>query len=82
MVEIFSIFFQLNHEGQVYILSQTLNLFTPFLFTTIRSKTVNSEIFTRVFDADPDEMLHSAEIHLGLYCLPKYTFRGCQYTKG
>ena len=56
MVEIFSIFFQLNQEGQVYILSQTLNLFTPFLFTTVRSKTVNPEIFARDLESDPDEM--------------------------
>ena len=32
--------------------------------------------------ADPDEMQHYAAFHLGLYCLPKYRFRGFQYTKG
>ena len=26
--------------------------------------------------ADPDEMPHYAAFHLGLHCLPKYTFRG------
>ena len=32
--------------------------------------------------ADPDEMQHYAAFHLGLHCLPKYQFRGFQYTKG
>ena len=32
--------------------------------------------------ADPDEMQHLAAFHLGLHCLPKYPFRGFQYTKG
>ena len=32
--------------------------------------------------ADPDEMQHYAAFHLGLPCLPKYPFRGFQYTKG
>ena len=31
---------------------------------------------------DPDEMQHYAAFHLGLHCLPKYPFRGFQYTKG
>ena len=30
--------------------------------------------------ADPDEMQHYATFHLGLHCLPKYSFRGFQYT--
>ena len=28
-----------------------------------------------------DEMQHYAAFHLGLHCLPKYPFRGFQYTK-
>ena len=32
--------------------------------------------------ADPDEMQHNAAFHPGLHCLPKYPFRGFQYTKG
>ena len=32
--------------------------------------------------ADPDEMHHHAAFQLGLHCLPKYLFRGFQYTKG
>ena len=28
------------------------------------------------------EMQHYAVFHLGLQCLPKYAFRGFQYTKG
>ena len=32
--------------------------------------------------ADRDEMQHDAAFHLGLHCLPKYLFRGFQYTKG
>ena len=31
--------------------------------------------------ADPDEMQQYAAFHLGLYCLPKYLFRGFQYIK-
>ena len=31
---------------------------------------------------DPDEMQHYAAFHLGLHCLPKYPFRGFQYTRG
>ena len=31
---------------------------------------------------DPDEMLHYAAFHLGLHCLPNYTFRNYQGTKG
>ena len=30
----------------------------------------------------PDEMQRFAEFHLGLHCLPKYPFRGFQFTKG
>ena len=32
--------------------------------------------------ADPDEMLHVAAFHWEIHCLPKYPFRGFQYTKG
>ena len=39
-------------------------------------------VFILVNSADPDEMQHYAAFHLGLHCLPKYTFRGCEYTKG
>ena len=31
--------------------------------------------------ADPDEMQHYAAFRLGPHCLPKYPFRGFQYTK-
>ena len=31
---------------------------------------------------DPGEMQHYAAFHLGLHCLPKYPFRGFQYTNG
>ena len=31
---------------------------------------------------NPDEMQHHVEFHLGLHYLPKYPFRGFQYTKG
>ena len=31
---------------------------------------------------DPDEMQHYAAFYLGLYCLPKFPFRGFQNTKG
>ena len=32
--------------------------------------------------ADPDEMQNASAFHLGLHFLPKYGFRGFQYTKG
>ena len=32
--------------------------------------------------ADPDEMHHYAEFHLGLHCLKKYPLSGFQYTEG
>ena len=32
--------------------------------------------------ADPYEMQHYAAFHQGLYCLPKYLFRGFLYIKG
>ena len=32
--------------------------------------------------ADPDERQHNAAFHLSPHCLPKYPFRGFQYTKG
>ena len=39
-------------------------------------------VFTIANIAGPDEMPHIAAFHLGLHCLPKYLFRGFQYTKG
>ena len=39
-------------------------------------------VLTLSNSADPDEMQHYAAVHLGLHCLPKYPFRGFQYTKG
>ena len=41
-----------------------------------------SEDFVFVNSADPDEMSLYAAFHLGLHCLPNYSFRGCQYLKG
>ena len=38
--------------------------------------------FTLTNSVDPDEMQHYAAFYLGLHCLPKYPFRGFQYTKG
>ena len=32
--------------------------------------------FVKANSADPHEMLHSTAFHLGLHCLPRYTFRG------
>ena len=37
--------------------------------------------FTFTNSVDPDEMQHHAAFHLGLHCLPKFPFRGFQYTK-
>ena len=33
-------------------------------------------------NAEPDEMQHYAEFHLGLQCLPKCPLWGFRYTKG
>ena len=38
--------------------------------------------FVRANSAEPDEMPHYAAFHLGLGCLPKYLFKGVQFTKG
>ena len=37
-------------------------------------------VLTLANSTDPDEMQHYAAFHLGLHCLPKYPFRGFQYT--
>ena len=37
--------------------------------------------FTFTNSVDPDEIQHFAALHLGLYCLQKYSFRGFLYTK-
>ena len=39
-------------------------------------------VFIMANNADPDEMQLHAAFHQGLHCLPKYPFRGFQYTKG
>ena len=39
-------------------------------------------VFISATSADPDEMPHNVAFHLGLHCLPKFSFRGFQYTKG
>ena len=39
-------------------------------------------VFIIANSADPDERPHYATFHLGLHWLPKYPFRGFQYTKG
>ena len=40
-------------------------------------------LFTLITNSvDPDEVLYYATFHLGLQCLPKYPFRGFQFTKG
>ena len=31
--------------------------------------------FVLAFSVDPDEIPHYAAFHLGLYCLPRFTFR-------
>ena len=39
-------------------------------------------MFVLTSSADPDEMLHYATFHLGLYCLPTYAFMSHKYTNG
>ena len=43
---------------------------------------LSEDLFTFTNSVDPDEMQHYAAFHLDLHCLPKYPFRGFQYTKG
>ena len=38
--------------------------------------------FTFTNSDDTDEMQHNAAFHLGLHCLPKYSFRGFPNIKG
>ena len=38
--------------------------------------------FVLANSTDPEEMSHHVAFLLGLHCLPKYPFRGFQYTKG
>ena len=38
--------------------------------------------FVLANSADPDEMPQCAAFHLGLHCLPKYPFKGFQFSKG
>ena len=37
---------------------------------------------SKLYRADPDEMLHHAAFHLGLHCLTKYLSTGIQNEKG
>ena len=39
-------------------------------------------VFVFASSVDQDERLHYAAFHLGLHCLPKYSLRNQQYTKG
>ena len=39
-------------------------------------------VFVLANSGGPDEMSQSATFHLSLHCLPKYSFRCLQYTKG
>ena len=57
------------YEGLQVIISKNLLLFSLKIHFVL----ANSE--------DPDEMPHNVAFHLGLYCLPKYLFRGFRSTK-
>ena len=37
-------------------------------------------IFILAKNEDPDDMLQNLAFHVGLHCLPKYSFRSYQYT--
>ena len=56
-----------------------LNVYTLFQYDVFLSLKIVLIIANSV---DSDEMQHNAAFHLGLHCLPKYLFRGFQYTKG
>ena len=40
------------------------------------------DCFSLPKSADPDEMPQNVAFHLGLHCLPNYTFMNFQYKKG
>ena len=68
---------QLTCDGLLYILrNQRLYFPTEFQFLSLKIVLALENI------VDPNEMPHNAAFHLGLHCLPKYPFRGFQYTKG
>ena len=48
----------------------------------LRCISVLEDCFNLRNSVDPDEMQHNAAFHQGYHCLPKYPFRGIQYTKG
>ena len=51
-------------------------------FSKLSGISVPDVVLILANSADPDEMQHDVAFHLGLHCLPKYLFRGFQYTKG
>ena len=53
----------------------TINLawFTVYINIPTKIEFLSLKVTNRV---DPNEMQHYAAFHLGLYCLPKYPFRG------
>ena len=54
---------------------------TQVEFSKLLCMSVPQDCFILANSADPDE-IHYATFHQGLHCLPKYLFRGFQYTKG
>ena len=55
----------------------SFNCFSEYVF--FLSLKINFVVTNR---ADSNEMPLSVTFHMGLHCLPKYPFRGFQYTKG
>ena len=51
-------------------------------FSKLRSVHIPQNCFTLTYNADPDDMPHLAAFHLCLHCLPMYSFRSLQYTRG
>ena len=55
------------------------NIFRCFFFLGVLRVKI---VFVLMNSVDLDEMPHYVAFYLNLHCLPKYLFKGFQYTKG
>ena len=67
----------------IYFKGSQIEIFKKYALQSIKIVFILAKIvFILANSAGPDEMPHVAVFHQGLRCLPKYSFRGFQYTKG
>ena len=79
-----------NHILKAFQYIDTINMGPTFgFFKVSRVEILNyavvlslKAVLILANSADSDEMQHYVAFHLDLHCLPKYLFRGFQYTKG